>query len=723
MDKFFQRFWTCWMVSVFFLSPGYTADLSWIQTARVFLVDAYQYPFAPELEFDAEAIAAAMDDMHVNTIRISTMGKYATIQGVRFATHPDQGDRDLLAEMIAACKPHNIRVIPYISTGHKLAWSMVTRDYPEYAHVAQPGGGPLRQHMFVGEDHGTICWSTPYRQAYLELVEHVVRDYDIDALYFDTWRPMYFWKSPRVCYCDGCTVGFRNISGRELPWHEEVKDYTAEELKVIDRYHAWQMDELVEVLREVRRIVKSHKDIPLIYNINNPQKIVGEDPRILEQLDAFLYERGDSMLERAEGVSLARAAGLYVWPYIGGYHNWPRAVYSGLDYQQEIFTTAMFGGGSIVAQPTGFFTHLENRHIVRYPFGVIEKQARYFRGFDNVPHVVVIYGFRDPPGHEQSGWFWNTNVRNATLGAFAACLSRHIQVSSALETLLDQPDLLAKYKVLYLADIPHLTPRRIENVRRFVERGGGLIVSYGASLYDAEGKRLERFGLEDVIRVAPAQVTRDQAHDIDNYVAMMGGPNDLYLVGRENAWDGNWNDRLVPAWHYEPVQALPGGDVTADIVRGDGMRPLLPGVVQSHYGAGRVVYLASALESLYGQNNMRVLGEFVEHLIDEVSSVQAPYIVDAPERVITNMTMQGQTRVLHLTNWLGNKFERNRGKEYYIAPIENIRIAIPQPTQGTIRFKQALVNANVQHRDLGDRLEIIIPRLEAYQGIVLTLEE
>src|ERR1035441_6335768 len=109
------------------------ADLNWIQTARVFLIDAYQPPFAPRFEYDAEALARTMVQMHANTVRISTMGKYATIQGVRFSTHPDQGGRDVLAETIAACKPRGIRTVAYISTGHKLAWSMVTRDYPQYA--------------------------------------------------------------------------------------------------------------------------------------------------------------------------------------------------------------------------------------------------------------------------------------------------------------------------------------------------------------------------------------------------------------------------------------------------------------------------------------------------------------------------------------------------------------------------------------------------------------
>ena len=266
----------------------WASEYQWINTARIFLIDAYQYPFAPRLEFDAEAIASTMEEMCANTVRMSTMGKYATIQGVRFSTHQDQGDRDLLAEMIKACKPRNIKVVPYISTGHKLAWSMVTKDYPEYAHHSSPGGGPSRSHMYVGEDHGTVCWNTPYREAYLDLIEHVVRDYDIDGIYFDTWLPFYFYPKPKTCYCPGCREGFRQATGLEIPYRQNIKDYTPEELVVIDRYHDWYRNELVEIIVRVRRIVKSYKDIPLIYNINDPAKIVKEDPRVIERMDAFL---------------------------------------------------------------------------------------------------------------------------------------------------------------------------------------------------------------------------------------------------------------------------------------------------------------------------------------------------------------------------------------------------------------------------------------------------
>src|SRR2546423_12969192 len=98
------------------LTPSvFAQQYDWLNTARIFLIDAYQPPFAPKLEFDAEKLAQTMQDMHVNVVRMSTMGKYATVQGIRFSTHPDQGKRDLLAEVIAASKPRGIKVLPYIS--------------------------------------------------------------------------------------------------------------------------------------------------------------------------------------------------------------------------------------------------------------------------------------------------------------------------------------------------------------------------------------------------------------------------------------------------------------------------------------------------------------------------------------------------------------------------------------------------------------------------------
>jgi hypothetical protein len=719
------------LVPLFVFSPRGQAsdDLTevpdWLQTARVFLIDAYYPPMAPEMEFDAEALAATMAQMNVNTVRMATMGKYATIQGVRFTRHPDQGDRDLLTEMIAACKPRGIRVVPYISTGHKLAWSMVTEDYPEYAQRIRPGGGPQRSHMFVGEDHGTICWNTPYRQAFMDLVEHVVRDYDVAGVYFDTWRPHYFWPGMKVCYCDGCRKGFYEVTGQMLPWRESAKDYTPEELALIDRYHQWYADMLVEILHEVRRLVKSHKDIPLIYNINNPEKMTTEDPRIIEAMDAFLFERGRTMLERVEGISLARSMGMHIWPYVGTYGNWPRVIYDGYNYQQQIFTSTMFTGASIVAQPHAYVSHPEYRRYVAYPFGVLAANEHHLSGFENYPYAAVVYGYQDPPGYSRkANWGRKVDARSATLGAFAACLYGHLQVSSVHETILDQPERLARYKVLYLAGVPRLSKSRIENIKRFVRAGGGLVTSYAASLYDTQGRRRERFALEELIRVAPLIPRGEAAQIMRSYVVMVGGPNDLYMLARAGAdgFDEYWMNRLVPLWFYEPVKVLEGGSVVMDIVTGDGRRAFLPGVVLSRYGKGRVAYVASCVESLFLTDNIDILGKLIRTLIRTAAPEPAPYELQAPAGLICNMTTKSNRRVLHMTNWTGNKFERMLTKEYYLAPVEDVVLRIRLPEQKRIQSISTFVDGPLKHQEIDGAVEISIPRIEAYQAVYVELE-
>jgi hypothetical protein len=724
MDTCKIRFIAHAIVTLFFIgsSPCISAQqYDWLSTARIFLIDAYYPPFAPKLEFDAEKLAQTMQEMHVNVVRMSTMGKYATIQGIRYSTHPDQGNRDLLAEMIAACKPRGIRVIPYISTGHKLAWSTVTVHYPDYAQRSKPGGGPARDHMYAGEDMGTICWNTSYRQAYLDYVTHVVKDYDVSGMYFDTWRPFYFWPGKKLCYCDGCVKGFRKATGLEIPWHEAETDYTKDELAAIDKYHSWYHEQLMGVLAQVRSIVKSIKDVPMIYNIENPNKIAREDPRIIASMDAFLYERSESMLERAEGVSLARTLGIRVIPYVGGYDNWPRIVNNQFDIQQQIFATMMFGGTPIISQPYGYINEKKKRKYVDYPFSLIEANESLLRSQISEPYVAVIYSSYNPEGHAKTAWWWKADARTATLGAFEACLYGHVQVTSAMGSLLDSLELLSRYKVLYLPDNVYLTEKQIKNIRQFVYDGGGLIASYASSLYDNNGKRNKSFALEELLRVRSI----DLPEELNNYQAMIGGPSDLYLSANKDSaiLNPQWKEVLAPTWYFEPVEVMNGGKIVMDIVTGDDNRPVLPGVVMSRFGKGKVLYSACSLESLYQGNGNPVLKELIGEFISLVAAEPASFTLKAPATVMANMTHSSDKYVLHLTNWTGNKFEKNHLMEDYIAPVEQVRILLNIPGNRSVASVKTITGSPFTMKKKGSATELVLPRLEAYEGIVIQVTE
>lgn len=710
-----------------FTKPEKDFRFNWIQTARVFLMDAYQPPFAPVLEYNADTLAKTMVDMDANVVRIGTMGKYAMIQGINFTKHPSLGNRDILQETIDACKPKGIKVIPYISTGHKLGWSMVTNDFPEYGQKTTPNGIPDRSHMYVGEDHGTVCWMGPYRDAYLKYVEHVVRDYEIDGIYFDSWKTLYFWPDNKICYCEGCVNGFRKATGLELPYHEKIEDYTADDQSIIDKYHQWYKEEYItKVVLKVHDLVKSYKDIPMICNIENPHNMVTLDPRIINAMDAFLYERGNTILERAEGVGVPRSVGLHIWPYVGVYHNWPRLAFQGVNYQQEIFTNLMFGGGSIIAQPTGYIYQPDNRKYIRYPFRIIKDNENLFEGLESNPYVGVVFATKGPDKLEQSSWNDGlVNSRTSTLGAFSACLYNHIQVSSISDLVLDDLSRLKKYPVIYLANIPHLSADRIKNITEYVNDGGSLIVSYSTSLYDENGTRKSDFDLAGLLGVSSINPTGDLADIIQSYQSMTGGPNDLYLSesAGENGFGGNQlHNRLYPLWFFEPVEVKNGGELIMNIVTGPDQKSILPGVVVSKHGKGKVLYCASALESLFQADGQNMIGELVGKFIETITTDAIPYKLDAPASLIANLTNKKNCMVLQMTNWTGNKFEHPLVNEYYLAPVENVRLQILVPENKKVKKIYTLVDGEYTEKMIGKTLEMFFTQINSYQAVVVEFE-
>ena len=100
---------------------------------------------------------------------------------------------------------------------------------------------------------------------------------------------------------------------------------------------------------------------------------MNEDFRILEGSDAFLYERGGSLIERAEGVSLATAHGLAVcsssiFTKAGKQHfehcAFSRRKVSGYRHRDEVIMIVKLAG-------TGHDNYLfcVNQLICRFSFG------------------------------------------------------------------------------------------------------------------------------------------------------------------------------------------------------------------------------------------------------------------------------------------------------------------------------------------------------------------
>jgi len=155
-----------------------------------------------------------------------------------------------------------------------------------------------------------------------------------------------------------------------------------------------------------------------------------------------------------------------------------------------------------------------------------------------------------------------------------------------------------------------------------------------------------------------------------------------------------------------------------DIVTGDGRRPILPGVVTSTHGQGRVVYLASSLESLYNSTKQSVLGNCLRTLVESAAATPPPYQVTAPSTLIVNLTQNANRRVLHLLNWTTEP-ENESG---YLPPIENVCVRLRIPEGRQVRRLSGFPETSFQHKRSGQELELRFPRIDAYEGITFELQ-
>ncbi len=696
------------------------ADYDWIRNARIFIIDGYSYPLSPKIEFDARTLAETMVDMHANVVRIATSGNFGwLIPANEFKVHPDLGSRDILGETIAACKPRGIKVVPYVSTGNTINASLIN---PEWAQKTTPDGD-IVTNWDMGAKTTPCCWNTPYRQAFYNLVRTIVSQYDVAGIYFDAWLPFYFFGGKEmICYCKGCTSGFRAARGRELPYKKN-EDYSPDEVRTLDLYRSWYREELFSVFSETKRIVKSYKNIPLIYNINNPRRIMNEDFRIVQGSDAFLYERGGSLIERAEGVSLATAHGLAVWPYVGTYDPFPRIPHYQYELEQEIFTSVAFGGSPILYHTYFFTAHPEARAPIKEAFGIIDKNNDAIRGFSPAKFCAVVWNNSDPPGHASDGWLWDTNARLSSLGSFSACVNSHIQTTSLLPQDLDTLDLISKYKVLFLADICYLTDKQLTTISRFVENGGGLVMTNATSLYNEHGEKRTDFALGQLAKIRYRKPDERLSEKVAQHLEF-GSVFDMYLKARpgQSVIKHPLADGLLPTHLYETVDVIPGGSVVADIVIGTDNEPVVPGLVMSRYGKGKVAYLAAEVGAMYLQSGIRELSDLIRDVIDYVSPDGAPYEIEAPTgSLITNMTTKEDKMVFHLINRTGNNQERMWQNVYAIPPIENVTIKVRIPDGKKIKSITPFLSVAFLQRQENNILLITLPRVQKYQGIVIEL--
>ncbi|NLZ59965.1 MAG: hypothetical protein GX901_04810 [Lentisphaerae bacterium] len=298
----------------------------------------------------------------------------------------------------------------------------------------------------------------------------------------------------------------------------------------------------------------------------------------------------------------------------------------------------------------------------RLPLKTAEDQdyfLRYHKWADTMPHqyartltnVGVLLSYQSKKITSDRNHFWYDYC-----GVVDTLVRESKQFDSLLDGDLFYPDRLGKYKTLLLVSQANLSDQQCEVLSDWVEAGGTAVLTRNSSLFDEAGNRRPDFQLAEKLNVS----------------SQGGILRNLQVKSYNQALQGGFN---LPAYFQVELLQPEKSRLLASAVDENGVE--LPLVVESSWGKGRFIYVASGLGETVYEMEMRngrsynykpnpPLQNFISDLYDYASQEQIVSF-KAPEKVIAivNQLQDGSGSIYaQLYNFTGQSIKQGEKRSY-----------------------------------------------------------
>jgi hypothetical protein len=449
-----------------------------------------------------------------------------------FGLEAEKEQQEYTKRIITLCHRHGLKAGVYV--GSTICFETFLLEEPD------------AQKWFVPDFMGKpVLWDSrqPFRKrvyfmhpGYMNYIKKVLRtaivDLKVDLIHFDNTSeraegPVFFHpqakKDFRAFLRQNYTpqelkerLGFSDVSYVEPPLFSEPISRINEPL--FQLWTDFRCHQLAEFYSEMERYI--HQLNPMTVVENNPcYGLSGVNtewscgmyyPDLLSHTSFIWSEEGDEAGYSAEGILISKIRSYKmashlknkIFTYTG--EN-PLQIAEAMAYNRQCL--GMIGG--VLAgyeleekredigfdNPYALGAYTEDPEIrqkkadyVRY----FHDNFRYYRDIDNIADVAVL--------HSYSTLAFNNDRPYQSLYLFEQAL---IQGKVPFDIIYDN-DLkdLSGYKVLVLADVECLSDEKLELIRNFVKKGGGLAATEHTSLYTEFRNRKREFGLKDLFQTS-----------------------------------------------------------------------------------------------------------------------------------------------------------------------------------------------------------------------------
>jgi hypothetical protein len=604
----------------------------------------------------------------------------------------------------------------------------------------------LTQHPYGG----MLCLLGPYGDYLIEILGEIVNQFpDVAAFSFDGLH------YAGACYCQHCRQDFLAELGGEIP-AVNMED------PAFRRYQHWadrRMESLI--IRMQARLKGINPNIALVTWSTNAGRFghFRDIPRNMPARMNLLLDAPDQefwMDETNRGATVVPAFGnAYAWavtnhriafsePYLMSHGNpYGKDSFPAHEIERRMLLVLTHGAlpSLAVGQPEPM------QEGAYHALAEVQKRKPWLTHKAPEPWAALVMSDNTRVFYGRSSGKVEERYLANVFGMFRAGLEEHLPFTLINDWNLTDAD-LAKYRVLILSNTASLDAAQCAAVRRFVERGGGLVASLDASLCDEFGDVRKDFALADVLGVshrgAPsAEPLKPAASaELDVNFARNLGPE--YWDKRKSVWNLSRaadspldSPKLRELLGKKPVLfkgpavrvvAQPGANVVATLAPLDGEKgEPIPAIVTHQFGKGRVVYFAAGLDAanyLYAYPYHRVL---LRNAIAWAAAAPAPIEVEAPmcvQAVAMRQQQDGERLVIHLYNDVNTTANHARPEDDIplreeTLPIFGIKVKLHGYTLGRLHLEPG--NLDLTPEKTGDTTTVTIPRLDIHTMLIAEL--
>jgi hypothetical protein len=652
---------------------------------------------------------------NADAVVVSVAGIYAFYPSrVRYHyVSPALKGRDFLREVTERGHSAGLRIVARVDFSK--AREEVFRDHPDW-FSRNAAGKPSTSGGYY-----QACPNSPYAggEFAIPVVQEILHGYPVDGFHINAGG------FPGYCYCDHCREGFRRQSGAELP---PGPDWTSAAWK---RFIAWRYEaasanfaSLQRAIQEVRPDVFWTGELA---GLDNPgwMRNKAYDISILANSLSALMSTIDNVSPEPDtrwvtGMTASYDRSVGGRPPIinlkaemrnGG---WPRSAMPPAEYALCAWQALAHGAG--LKMPTfgvpGNQDDERNLPVMAAAMGVLKKHAWVYDETRPVAPVALVWSQRTLDLYGQDDPM--SRYAESAHGLYAALIESHIPCVVVGDDWL-APERLAGFRALAFANLACLSDAQCRAVAQFVERGGGLVATYETSLYDENGSRRPRLGLEQALGAR-----------LDGGAKVPGaGKRGTYLCLRAPHDALAWmkGTSLLPFdGRICPVRAAGG---TAPLVFGyhantgipeeidSPVRTEIPLLVANTMGQGRAAFFPSDIDRFYFRARLpdtrRLLGEAAWWALRG----QPVLRTSAPAGVGVSIFEKPGFRFVHFVNATG------RHPLDEVTAVSGVETSVEAPRRVS-EVRTLLGGAKLAFQQSEGRVSFVLPRLEAYEVAVIT---